>query len=179
MAGYQPGGPDDPNSLPLVLNWDPSAGGFSPDDFWNTDPNQQGLPPWLIAPWDGSGGDAQPILGGDDPGRPLLPSEQNPDGNPVVNFLKDGLYLLLTGLSGTPASWTQPRNLEEQLALDEAKGGAGQEMTRLQPKDPDYPPNEWMYKSYDREVSGGGSIHIHYWENRITGQRTAFKFKPF
>ena len=55
LAGYQPGGPDDPNSLPLVLNWDTSGGGFSPDDFWNNYDNNQGLAPWLIGGRDGSG----------------------------------------------------------------------------------------------------------------------------
>ena len=134
LAGYQPGGPNDPNSWPLVVNWDPSGGGFSPDDFWNNDPNQQGLPPWLIAPRDGSGRDAQPILGVDDSGRPLLPSDlpEAQDRSWLRNALDDLWYILTASVpmpgppgntpvssgAGQAAKNGQPNSIYEQIGPD-------------------------------------------------------------
>ncbi len=74
---------------------------------------------------------------------------------------------------------TEPKNLQEQLALDEATGGAGKEIDKLKDKikDPKYPKEIWEKQQHLHENSNGTNINIHYWENRQTGMREGFKFK--
>jgi RHS repeat-associated protein len=74
---------------------------------------------------------------------------------------------------------TEPKNLEEQLALEEAKNGAGKEIEKLKDKikDPKYPKEIWEKKQHLHEDSNGKNINIHYWENRASKERKGFKFK--
>ena len=74
---------------------------------------------------------------------------------------------------------TEPKDLSEQLALDEAKAGAGDEMEKLKDKikDPRYPKEYWAKKQHIHEKPDGTNINVHYWEHRLTGQRHGFKFK--
>jgi hypothetical protein len=95
------------------------------------------------------------------------------------NTFDDLMYILLAGLRPTlpPAEWRGPRDLQKQLALDEAKGGAGSPAKKLELKDPRYPPEDgWIKKSYTRTLSDGRKIEIHYVENTRTATREDFKF---
>ena len=59
---------------------------------------------------------------------------------------------------------TEPKNLSEQLALEEAKSGAGKEIEELKDKikDPRYPKEEWQKKQHLHEDANGNAINIHY-----------------
>jgi RHS repeat-associated protein len=65
---------------------------------------------------------------------------------------------------------SEPRDLREQLALDEAKAGAGQDLT------------DKIFRNYNRRSPwrrmghNHDGIEIHYWENIVTGERMGFKF---
>ncbi len=72
---------------------------------------------------------------------------------------------------------TEARNLAEQLALDEAKSGAGKRIMEGAIIDPKYPEEVWAKMSHVHKLPGGGQIEIHYWENLKTGLREGFKFK--
>ena len=67
---------------------------------------------------------------------------------------------------------TEASNLAEQLALQEAKAGAGTRIMEGAIKDPAYPENLWAKMQYTH-----GDITIHYWQNLQTGERIGFKFK--
>jgi len=67
---------------------------------------------------------------------------------------------------------TEPKNLEEQLALKEAKAGAGKEIMKNKINDSRYPSNIWAKKSHRHK-----NIEIHYWQNRNTGASHGYKFK--
>ena len=43
--------------------------------------------------------------------------------------------------------------------------------------DPKYPEEIWAKMSYERVLSDGSRVEIHYWENLKTGLREGFKFK--
>jgi hypothetical protein len=74
---------------------------------------------------------------------------------------------------------TKPKNLEEQLALEEARANPGKEIPqkKLEIKDPNFPKEDWAKKQHIHEEINGSNINIHYWENRHTGERNGFKFK--
>lgn len=73
---------------------------------------------------------------------------------------------------------TEPRDLPEQLTLEEAKAGAGKEiMEDKEMKDPRYPKDEWMKIQHIHTTPSNQNINIHYWENIHTGEREGFKFK--
>ena len=72
---------------------------------------------------------------------------------------------------------TQPKNLAEQLALEEARNNPGEELDKLNIKDPAYPKADWAKKQYEHKSLEGQKINIHYWENRHNGERHGFKFK--
>jgi len=72
---------------------------------------------------------------------------------------------------------TEPRSLVEQLALDEAAGGAGRRIMQGEIQDPMYPEDVWAKMQYVRTHPDGTQTIIHYWENLQTGLREGFKFK--
>ena len=75
---------------------------------------------------------------------------------------------------------TEPKNLEEQLTLEEAKAkpqNSEEEIMKGKIKDPRYPEKEWKKIDHIHEKSNGSKIDIHYWENRFTGEKREFKFK--
>lgn len=97
-----------------------------------------------------------------------------------------------------PPPRTEPKNLEEKLALDEAKNGAGNKIKGFDAKqnDPRYPPDKWSKMEHTHKRTDGRvsitegpngeivksskhveTIDIHFWENTQTGQRHGFKFK--
>jgi hypothetical protein len=78
-----------------------------------------------------------------------------------------------------PQVRTEPKNLEEQLALEEARYNPGKEIPqkKLEIKDKDYPKEDWAKKQHIHEGLNSAEINVHYWENRHTGDRHGFKFK--
>lgn len=68
-------------------------------------------------------------------------------------------------------------NLAEQLAMEEAKGGAGTRIMQGKINDPRYPKDVWAKMQHVHEHPGGAKTVIHYWENQQTGSREGFKFK--
>ena len=44
-------------------------------------------------------------------------------------------------------------------------------------KGPKYPKEEWKKVAHTHKKSDGTVIDIHYWENRLTGEKHDFKFK--
>ena len=72
---------------------------------------------------------------------------------------------------------TTPRTLEEQLVLKDARAGGGREIDELIINDPRYPKELWMKKECFQYTHDGKQINVHYWENRLSGERTGFKFK--
>jgi uncharacterized protein RhaS with RHS repeats len=83
------------------------------------------------------------------------------------------------GQQKKPPVRTEPRNLEEQLALEEARYNSAKEIdkNKLTIKDPRYPEEDWAKNQHLHEGLDGKKINIHYWENRHTGERHGFKFK--
>jgi hypothetical protein len=74
---------------------------------------------------------------------------------------------------------TEPKNLGEQLTLEEAKAGAGDEIMKGEIKDPRYPQQDWKKVQHVHEPldTKAKDINVHYWEHRQTGDRHGFKFK--
>jgi hypothetical protein len=72
---------------------------------------------------------------------------------------------------------TEPLNLAEKLALDEAAGGAGRRIMKGRIKDPDFPEDVWAKIEHVHKHPDGSQSVIHYWENLQTGSREGFKFK--
>ncbi|HEX4840345.1 MAG TPA: hypothetical protein VFU89_07895 [Rhabdochlamydiaceae bacterium] len=73
-------------------------------------------------------------------------------------------------------SWTEPRNLQQQLALQEAKANPGMPCKNMTIKDPKYVDN-WTKMQHQHVNPDGTKINIHYWQNKNTGEKTGFKFK--
>jgi hypothetical protein len=72
---------------------------------------------------------------------------------------------------------TEPRDLAEELTLDEATAGAGKRIMQGEIDDPMYPEDIWAKMQHVHENPDGTKIVIHYWENLQTGAREGFKFK--
>jgi RHS repeat-associated protein len=86
---------------------------------------------------------------------------------------------------------TEPGNLAEQLALQEAEAGAGERIMRGEINDPLFPEDVWGKMQHTHESPFGMSItdkgivpwssrdtiSIHYWLNLETGAKIGFKFK--
>jgi len=76
--------------------------------------------------------------------------------------------------------WTEPRTLEEKLTLDEAKAiKNGKEAKKLTINDPRYPSETWKKCSLTHQYPDPKirRTEVHWWENRITGEKHGFKFK--
>lgn len=88
-----------------------------------------------------------------------------------------------SGTSAKPSVRTEPANLNEKLALEEAKAGAGERIMAGKVKDPKFPQTEWAKMQHvhvgppSPEAPSGVKTVIHYWQNLINGVRTGFKFK--
>lgn len=81
-----------------------------------------------------------------------------------------------------PKKRTEPRNLEEQLALEEAKTkppNPKSEIMQGKINGPNYPTDKWSKNEHVHYNTDGTKTDIHYWENRITGEREDFKFKDY
>ena len=72
---------------------------------------------------------------------------------------------------------TDPRNLSEQLALEEARSGPGKRILEDKIRDPKYPEDTWKKMQHAHPNPDGTNTTIHYWENVQTGVREGFKFK--
>lgn len=72
---------------------------------------------------------------------------------------------------------TEPANLSEQLTMEEAKSGAGEEIMKGKIKDPKYPADKWAKMSHTHENPDGSIVEVHYWKNRSTGATEGYKFK--
>lgn len=72
---------------------------------------------------------------------------------------------------------TNPLDLEEKLALEEAKGGSGKQIMEEDIKDPNYPIDEWQKTGHSHKHRDGTITDVHYWQNVQTSERTGFKFK--
>jgi hypothetical protein len=72
---------------------------------------------------------------------------------------------------------TVPANLAEQLALKEAKAGAGKRVMEELISDPNYPKELWAKMQHVHNNPDGTQIIIHYWKNVKTGISDGFKFK--
>jgi len=73
---------------------------------------------------------------------------------------------------------TEPKDLAEQLTLEEAKVNLGKNLKGLagKIKDPRYPEDLWKKKGYTHKNPDGKTIEIHYWEEILTEARHGFKF---
>ena len=73
---------------------------------------------------------------------------------------------------------TRPKNLEEQLALEEAKAGAGKSLNgKIDINDPRYPSDKWEKMQHVHESLDGNKINIHYWKEKATNESHGFKYK--
>ena len=74
-------------------------------------------------------------------------------------------------------------NLNEQLAMEEAKRGGGtgtrKRIMKGKIKDERYPEKKWHKMSYVREHPGGAKTEIHYWKplKKSYGNAHGHKFK--
>lgn len=79
--------------------------------------------------------------------------------------------------NGNKGDRIDPKNLEEQLALEEARAGAGKS-TGMRIDDPKYANGDWDKMEHVRKNEKGETkIDIHYWKNKVTGESHGFKFK--
>lgn len=76
-----------------------------------------------------------------------------------------------------PEPRTKPKDLSEQLALEEAKANEGRHILQDEIKDPRYRSSEWKKMTYNHQALDGTKKEIHYWENAINGEKHNFKFK--
>lgn len=82
------------------------------------------------------------------------------------------------------ADHTEPKNLNEQLTLEEAKNrprdlSHNDEIMKGNIKDSRYPNSDWKKCKHIHENSDKSKIDIHFWENKHTGERHGFKFKEY
>ena len=74
---------------------------------------------------------------------------------------------------------TLPRNLEEQLAVEEAMANPkiGIKIEKIKMNDPRWPASEGWVKRQHIHTSNGKNINVHYVHNKITGMADDFKIK--
>jgi len=83
----------------------------------------------------------------------------------------------MTGTAPVPIR-AEALSLAEQLALGEAKAGAGARIMAGRIKDPAFPEDIYAKMEHvHRDLVTGENIVIHYWEELATGIRSGFKFK--
>lgn len=71
---------------------------------------------------------------------------------------------------------TEPIDLEEQVALEEAKGADGKKV-EMEIKDPRYPETDWVKMKHNHKHPDGTCSEVHWWENIHDGTRHGHKFK--
>ena len=71
---------------------------------------------------------------------------------------------------------TEPKNLSEKLALEEAKAGAGDQIMKKKVSDPIYR-NKFKKMQHVHYNADGSKTVVHYWEEIITGELSGFKIK--
>ena len=76
---------------------------------------------------------------------------------------------------GKPDARTEPKDLQEQLAIEEAESGQGDTIMSGRLKDPKYNKNTKMKHSHDH--GDGTKTEVHYDVNNKTGKRSGFKIK--
>ncbi|WP_050009476.1 DUF6443 domain-containing protein [Flavobacterium sp. B17] len=76
---------------------------------------------------------------------------------------------------GKPDARTEPKDLQEQLSIEEAESGQGDTIMSGRLKDPKYNNNTKMKHSHDH--GDGTKTEVHYDINNKTGQRSGFKIK--
>lgn len=90
--------------------------------------------------------------------------------------------------SGKNPNWkpprTEPNNLEEKLAMDEAKGIKDKEIKGIMEDqeewgDPRYKKAEWKkcQHIHHPKDSQADNIRVHWWQHRVTGETHGYKFK--
>jgi hypothetical protein len=73
---------------------------------------------------------------------------------------------------------TKPRDLQEQLAMEEAKGGAGEPYRgKLSDKKYDSTTGTHNKKTHNHNHGDGTSTEVHYDVDRRTGEKSGFKIK--
>ncbi len=76
---------------------------------------------------------------------------------------------------GKPDARTEPKDLQEQLTIEEAESGQGDTIMSGRLKDPKYNNNTKMQHSHDH--GDGTKTEVHYDINNKTGKRSGFKIK--
>ena len=72
---------------------------------------------------------------------------------------------------------TEARNLIEQMALNDAKAGAGERIMQGLIDDPLYAEGVWAKMQYVLRTDNGYQVVIHYWRRIEDGFSIGFKFK--
>ena len=81
-----------------------------------------------------------------------------------------------TSISNTNSVRTEPKNLAEQLTMQEAQSGQGRPIMQDRIKDPNW--QGWQkIEHYHLDLNTNKNITIHYWHNPRTNVNTGFKFK--
>jgi RHS repeat-associated protein len=104
--------------------------------------------------------------------------------NQVYNVVRDAaLHIIFQKPTGEECDvncddgdYTDPQDLEEQLALDEAKAGEGESFMGDKVNDPRYKDTHDKMR-HNHPHPDGTNTEIHYWKNRDTGETSGFKFK--
>ena len=81
--------------------------------------------------------------------------------------------------AGKKEARTEPKDLDEQLILEEAKTNEGKQIMQDKIKDPKYSKEEWKKMQYNHKSLDGVNTEVHYWENIETGEKIGFKFKDY
>ncbi len=81
-----------------------------------------------------------------------------------------------TSISNTNSVRTEPKNLAEQLTMQEAQSGQGRPIMEGKIKDPNWQGWQKMQHSH-LDLNTNKNITIHYWHNPKTNVNTGFKFK--
>ena len=74
---------------------------------------------------------------------------------------------------------TEPKDLQEKLTLDEAKGGAGRPFMEGKTNDPKYDTKTGTHDKmkHNHDHGDGTSTEVHYDRNRTTGKGSGYKIK--
>ena len=81
-----------------------------------------------------------------------------------------------TSISNTNSVRTEPKNLAEQLTMQEAQSGQESPIMQGKIKDPNW--QGWQkIEHYHLDLNTNKNITIHYWHNPKTNVNTGFKFK--
>jgi len=84
-----------------------------------------------------------------------------------------------TAKDGKTGARTEPKDLEEQLTLEEAQGGAGESFMKGKLKDKKYDEKTGTHDKmrHNHDHGDGTSTEVHYDKNRATGEGSNYKIK--